>query len=312
MKTFAWRRVRVPSPAMVVALLALFVALAGSGTAAVLVTSADIRDGTIRGVDVRNGGLRGLDVANGSLRGVDVRNNSLTGADVNEASLGRVPAAERAVSAQSAGNANALDGLDSTAFLGAGAKATDSEALDGLDSTAFVGVGGKAADADALDGLDSTAFLGAGGKAADADALDGLDSAAFVQGNGRTFVRVVDVFTNPVAVSIPDIGTLTLACPASQAAVTVVMANVNSSFRESWASIDGGAATFAREGFFAGPHTVAQMPGSGAHRTTFALYREDVVAGPRPTFAALVNVWSAAEIGVCRYFVKVEASRPTT
>jgi len=35
-------------------------------------------------------------------------------------------------------NADTLDGKDSTAFLGATAKATDSELLDGLDSTAFV------------------------------------------------------------------------------------------------------------------------------------------------------------------------------
>jgi hypothetical protein len=42
---------------MVVALAALFVALAGSATAAVLVTSADIQNGTIRGIDVRNGTL---------------------------------------------------------------------------------------------------------------------------------------------------------------------------------------------------------------------------------------------------------------
>jgi hypothetical protein len=193
-----------------------------------------------------------------------------------------------------------------------GAKAADAELLDGLDSTAFLGVGGKAADAEQLDGLDSTAFLGVGAKAEDADTLDGLDSAAFVQGNGRSFVRVADAFPNdPVAVSIPDIGTLTLACPVSQAAVTVVMPNFNESFRQSWASIDGGAAAFARVGFFEGPHTVAQMPGSGVHRTVFALYREDAVAAPRPTFAALVNVWSAAQVGVCRYFVEVEARRPT-
>ena len=89
------RPVRLPSPAMVVALLALFVALGGSATSAVLITSADIRNGTIRGIDVRNG----------ALGGPDVRNNSLRGADVRESTLTKVP------------NANSLDGLDSTRFF---------------------------------------------------------------------------------------------------------------------------------------------------------------------------------------------------
>jgi hypothetical protein len=99
---------------MVVALAALFVLLAESATAAVLVTSADIQNGTIRGIDVRNGTPGGLKVANGSPSGLDVGNNSLTGTDVNEATLGRVPTA---AGATNAGNANTLDSLDSTAFL---------------------------------------------------------------------------------------------------------------------------------------------------------------------------------------------------
>jgi hypothetical protein len=64
----------------------------------VLITSADIRNGTIRGIDVRNGALGGL----------DVRNNSLRGADVRESTLIKVP------------NANRLDGLDSTRFFPGG------------------------------------------------------------------------------------------------------------------------------------------------------------------------------------------------
>lgn len=88
---------------MAVALMALFVALAGSATAAVLVTSTNIKNGTIRGIDVRNGGLSGL----------DVRNGSVTGADVNEASLAQVPSAANAVNA---GTLDGLDGLDAEAL----------------------------------------------------------------------------------------------------------------------------------------------------------------------------------------------------
>jgi hypothetical protein len=86
-KRLRWR-VRMPSPAMGVALLALFVALGGSATAAVLVTSADIKNGTIRSIDVHN--------------------NSIRGADVRESTLAKVP------------NADRLDGLDSTRFFPGG------------------------------------------------------------------------------------------------------------------------------------------------------------------------------------------------
>jgi hypothetical protein len=73
------------------------------------------------------------------------------------------------------GNADLLDGLDSTDFLRSDGKAVDADLLDGLDSSQLLRTTGKAADANLLDGLDSGAFLPAGGKAANADLLDGLD-----------------------------------------------------------------------------------------------------------------------------------------
>ncbi len=98
-------RMRRPSPATAVALVALVLSAGGTATAGVLVTSADIEDGTIRGADVHDQTIKSRDVGNGSLSGVDVADNSLTGADVQESSLGRVPVANR------------LDGLDSTQFV---------------------------------------------------------------------------------------------------------------------------------------------------------------------------------------------------
>ena len=98
-------KMRRPSPAMVVALLALALGTGGTVTAGVLITSADIRDNTIRGVDIHDETIGSRDVDNGSLSGVDLARNSLTGADVNESSLGRVP------------NADRLDGWDSIEFV---------------------------------------------------------------------------------------------------------------------------------------------------------------------------------------------------
>ena len=51
----------IPSPAMAVALVALFMAMGGSAYALVI-TSGSIKNNTIRSVDVRNGGLLGKDL----------------------------------------------------------------------------------------------------------------------------------------------------------------------------------------------------------------------------------------------------------
>ena len=69
-----------PSPAMAVALVALFMAMGGSAYALV-VTSGSIKNNTIRSQDVRNGGLVGK----------DVRANGLGGRAIKESTLGAVP-----------------------------------------------------------------------------------------------------------------------------------------------------------------------------------------------------------------------------
>jgi hypothetical protein len=75
-----WVRRLLPSPAMVVALTALFVALGGSAYALV-VTSDSIRNNTIKSADVRNGGLLGK----------DVRRDGIGGSAIKELTLGTVP-----------------------------------------------------------------------------------------------------------------------------------------------------------------------------------------------------------------------------
>ena len=61
-----------PSPALVVASLALFVALSGAALAVEAVTknsvsSKSIRKGAVRSVDVKNGDLRGADIDESTL-----------------------------------------------------------------------------------------------------------------------------------------------------------------------------------------------------------------------------------------------------
>jgi hypothetical protein len=144
---------------MAVALLALFVALGGSGYAAV--------------------SLNGKNIQNRSIAGKKLRPNTLGGTEINEVKLGLVPRA---------GNANLLTGLGPDAFLAASGKATDADRLDGEDSASFLRATAKAADADKLDGQDSGAFLSATAKAADADQLDDKDSTAFAPAGGHAEV----------------------------------------------------------------------------------------------------------------------------
>lgn len=72
----------IPSPAMAVALLALFMAMGGSAYALV-VTSGSIKNNTIRSQDVRNGGLVGK----------DSRADGFGGRAIKESTLGTVPGA---------------------------------------------------------------------------------------------------------------------------------------------------------------------------------------------------------------------------
>jgi hypothetical protein len=122
---------RRPSPALVIACVALFVALGGVsyGVATQSIDSREIKNNTIRSKDVRNNTLRTFDVRNNEIRGFDIRNstvqgrdvafNTLTGADISEDSLGKVPsagAADTAGSATTADSAGSVGGVTMRRF----------------------------------------------------------------------------------------------------------------------------------------------------------------------------------------------------
>jgi hypothetical protein len=111
---------RLPSPALVIACVALFVSLGGVsyGLATGSIDSREIKNNTIRSKDVRNNTLRTFDIRNNEVRGFDIRNstiqgrdvafNTLTGSDISESSLGKVPSATTADSATTAGSVATL------------------------------------------------------------------------------------------------------------------------------------------------------------------------------------------------------------
>ena len=71
-----------PAHALVVAVLALVVAMAGTSYAAVQITSKQIKNNTIKSKDIKDGEVTGKDVKDASLTGADILDGSLTAADL--------------------------------------------------------------------------------------------------------------------------------------------------------------------------------------------------------------------------------------
>jgi hypothetical protein len=121
---------RLPSPALVIACVALFVSLGGVsyGLAKGSIDSRELKNNTIRSKDVRNNTLRTFDIRNNEVRGFDIRNstiqgrdvafNTLTGQDISESSLGTVPSATTADTAGTANTANSVATLKTIAPTG--------------------------------------------------------------------------------------------------------------------------------------------------------------------------------------------------
>jgi hypothetical protein len=77
------RRISRPTPALIVAIVALFTALGGTSYAALKITGNNVVNGTLSGVDVHNR----------SLGGKELKKNTLDGDEINESALGPVPKA---------------------------------------------------------------------------------------------------------------------------------------------------------------------------------------------------------------------------
>jgi len=112
-------KLRRPSPALVIACIALFVAMGGVsyGFATGSIDSREIKNGAVTTKDLRNNEVRGRDIRNSTILGRDVAFNTLTGSDIKESALGQVPRAAFAGSAGNAGNANTLGGVGGSGFV---------------------------------------------------------------------------------------------------------------------------------------------------------------------------------------------------
>ncbi len=82
---------RRPSPALLIACLALFVSLSGVAWAATAgrntVVSTSIKNGQVKGVDLAANAVTSAKIRNGQVRSADVGDDSLVGADIAEDTL---------------------------------------------------------------------------------------------------------------------------------------------------------------------------------------------------------------------------------
>jgi hypothetical protein len=120
---------RRPSPATVIASIALFVSLSGVsyGVATGFIDSREIKNNEVRSLDIRNNEIRTRDLRNNEVRGLDIRNstvqsrdiaiNAVTGEDVREDTLQKVPSALLADSATTATSANSANSVSTLKII---------------------------------------------------------------------------------------------------------------------------------------------------------------------------------------------------
>ncbi|MDQ3587776.1 MAG: hypothetical protein M3350_11115 [Actinomycetota bacterium] len=119
------KRIGRPSPALVISLVALFVAFGGTSYAALRVGSKQIVNNSVRGKDIRNG----------TIAARDVKRNGLGGRSVKESSLGKVNSAGRADTAgraDSAGSASSATTARSATSATTAGTATTAKLATGL------------------------------------------------------------------------------------------------------------------------------------------------------------------------------------
>jgi hypothetical protein len=104
-----------PSPALVISLLALFVALGGSAYAASKIGTKQIKNGAVTAAKIKKNAVTGTKIKKGAITAAKIKNGSVTGAKIKLSSLGTVPSATNAGHASSADHAGSADNATNAA-----------------------------------------------------------------------------------------------------------------------------------------------------------------------------------------------------
>ena len=74
-------RIRIPSPATIIASLALLLSLTGTAVAGALITGAQIQNNTVSSLDLTNNGVKSVDLTDNGIKSIDVMNGQLRAVD---------------------------------------------------------------------------------------------------------------------------------------------------------------------------------------------------------------------------------------
>jgi hypothetical protein len=230
------RWIRLPSPAMGVALIALVVAMGGSSYAALRIGTKQIRDNAVTSTKIRNGAVRNIDLARNSVVTAKIVASAVTGLQIKDASVG---------------NADLGNDSVTTSRIRGGAVTNTDLGTDSVTTTKLRAA--AVGNSDLADGSVS------GSKVADssltaADIKDG----EVVEGNGRlqsTALTLPDGAGQTTLLSVPGLGALRAAC-------------ANGVTTTQWQNTAPGAVTVVNEAVMQGATTQAVHAASVAPGTT--------------------------------------------
>jgi hypothetical protein len=197
----AW--IRLPSPAMGVALVALVVALGGTTYAAVRIGTKQIKNNAITSVKIRNGQVKNVDLARNSVVTAKILAGAVSGLQIRDGSVGNSDLANDSVTgAKVRGGAVGNSDLANDSVTAAKIRASN--------------VGNSELATDAVTGVKIK-----DGSVAAADIADASITASkikvgeVVEGNGRmlsTAVTLADGTGQTTLLSVPGLGALRASC----------------------------------------------------------------------------------------------------
>ncbi len=184
--------IRRPSPALVISVLALFIALGGTVYAA----------SKINGKTIKSNSIPGNRLKKHTLTGKQIKNHALTGTQINLAKLGTVPNATNATHADAAGTADQLKTWFTNASIGQtvtlqtiGPFTYKGECSAGPEGKNYVETSQANSAAESYEGEDANPFNPGEkiqiGDTAAASVWEGPDdgSDAQISGDGHTYVN---------------------------------------------------------------------------------------------------------------------------
>jgi hypothetical protein len=197
----AW--IRLPSPAMGVALVALVVALGGTTYAAVRIGTKQIKNNAITSVKIRNGQVKNVDLARNSVVTAKILAGAVSGLQIRDGSVGNSDLANDSVTGAkvrggAVGNSDLANDSVTAAKIRAGNVGNSELATDAVTGVKIKD--GSVAAADIADASITASKIKVG---------------EVVEGNGRmlsTAVTLADGTGQTTLLSVPGLGALRASC----------------------------------------------------------------------------------------------------